>query len=91
MKQIFKFYSNGCGPCKAYAPVFDKIKNELQDGIEFLSIDIDNDPENLAIEYKVRGIPHTVLLIDGEVVKQQSGMMREDQLKSFILESTESK
>jgi thioredoxin 1 len=84
-KQVIKFYANWCGPCKVYGPTFERVKQDLQDIIEFKEIDVEQDEENLSAEYKVKGIPMTVLLEDGEVKKSQSGRMGELQLREFIL------
>ena len=84
-KQVIKFYANWCGPCKMYGPTFDRVKQDLQDIIEFTEVNVENDEENLSGEYKVKGIPTTVLLEDGEIKKSQSGRMGELQLREFIL------
>jgi thioredoxin len=84
-KQVIKFYADWCGPCKIYGPTFDRVKQDLQDIVEFKEINVEQDTENLSGEYKVKGIPHTVLLENGEVKKSQSGRMNEEQLKQFIL------
>lgn len=84
-KQVIKFYATWCGPCKVYGPTFERVKQDLQDGIEFIEINVEQDPDNLSGQYKVKGIPHTILLEDGEVKKSQSGRLSEEQLKQFIL------
>ena len=84
-KQVIKFYADWCGPCKVYAPTFDRVKQDLQDIVEFKEVNIEDDPDNLAGEYKVKGIPLTVLVQDGIVVKSQSGRIPEIQLREFIL------
>lgn len=85
-KQVIKFYADWCGPCKAYGPTFSKVREELEsEEITFLEINVEEDTENLSGEYKVKGIPHTVLLEDGVKVKEQSGVMPDQMLKEFIL------
>ena len=84
-KQVIKFYADWCNPCKMYGPTFDRVKQDLQDIIEFTEINVEQDTDNLSGEYKVKGIPHTVLLENGKVKKSQSGRMGEEQLKEFIL------
>ena len=84
-KEVIKFYSNGCTPCKQYGPVFEKVKQELQGEIIFTEINVENDPENLTGHYKVKGIPHTVILINNQEIKKHSGGMTEEQLSQFIL------
>lgn len=84
-KQVIKFYADWCGPCKIYAPTFDRVKQDLQDIVEFKEVNVEQDEDNLSGEYKVKGIPMTILLEDGEVKKSQSGRMGEIELREFIL------
>ncbi|HMS91521.1 MAG TPA: thioredoxin family protein [Candidatus Absconditabacterales bacterium] len=83
-KQVIKFYADWCGPCRMYTPTFDRVKEELQsDEISFKEVNVENDPENLAAEYKVRGIPLTVVVDNGEV-RTESGRLSEEMLKKLI-------
>ncbi len=85
-KKVIKFFADWCGPCKVYAPSFEKVKQELQsEQIEFVEINVEQDPEGLAGEYKVRGIPHTVLLEEGIELRSKPGRLGVEELKEFIL------
>jgi thioredoxin 1 len=84
-KKVIKFYAEWCGPCKVYGPIFERVKQELQEGIEFVEVNVENDPENLSGEFKVRGIPLTVVLEDGEKIREKSGRLSEAELKELIL------
>jgi thioredoxin 1 len=84
-KKVIKFYAEWCGPCKVYGPTFERVKQQLQEGIEFVEVNVENDPDNLAGEFKVRGIPLTVVLEDGEKIKEKSGRLSETELKELIL------
>jgi thioredoxin 1 len=83
MKKVIKFYADWCGPCKVYAKTFDKVSEELKDEYDFVNINVEKDTTGLAAEYKVNGIPTTVV-IDGDKVKSESGRMDEKRLKAFI-------
>lgn len=84
-KKVIKFWASWCGPCKVYGPTFERVKQELQDTIEFVEVNVEDDPENLSGEFKVRGIPLTVVLEDGEKIKEKSGRLSEAELKELIL------
>lgn len=56
-KQIYKFYTEWCAPCKAYAPVVEEVCKEL--GIECISVDAGVDP-TLAVKYGITGVPSIV-------------------------------
>jgi len=84
-KQVIKFWAPWCGPCNQYAPTFEKVKEQLQEGIEFVEVNIDQDTDNLTGQYGVRGIPCTVIVEDGQRIKSQSGRMGQQELTDFIL------
>jgi thioredoxin 1 len=80
MNKVIKFSASWCGPCKAMAPQFEKFQQAHQeDGVEIVDVDIDQDFE-LASQYQVRSIPHTVFIKGGEVVKRIAGIANYDRL-----------
>ena len=83
--KVVKFYANWCGPCKVYGPTFEKVKQELQEDVQFIEVNIEQDSENLSGEYKVRGIPHTVVIKEDGTLVQASGKLTEQALKALIL------
>jgi len=84
-KTVLKFYSNGCGPCRIYAPTFEKVKLELSESITFQEINTDEDIQGISAQYKVRGIPCTVILRDEVEVARIAGPLTEEQLRELIL------
>lgn len=84
MIKVIKFYADWCGPCRVYAKTFDKVSEELKDEVEFENVNIEKDTTGLAAQYKVTGIPMTVVIKDG-VAKSQTGRMDESTLKTFII------
>lgn len=81
MKTVIKYGATWCGPCKMYAPTFDKVASEFQ-GAQFQSVDVDSgDPRIL--EHGVRNVPTTVVIENGQV-RKQTGNMSAEQLKAFI-------
>lgn len=89
MKKVVKFWGTGCMPCMQYAPIFDKVATELNDNsdLSFINIDARNDLTGLTQLLGIRSIPQTFILDeDNNVLKQKTGLMDENTLKSFILE-----
>jgi len=82
MKQVIRFTASWCQPCKAYAPIFERVASEVS-GVQFKTIDVDSgDP--LIMKFGIRNVPTTVVLNGNEVVSKQSGMIGETQLKQMI-------
>ena len=77
MVKAIKFYADWCGPCKVYSKVWDKVK--------FEECNVDEDTSGLAAKYKVRSIPFTVILNDGEAVRSQNGLINEKELKELLI------
>jgi thioredoxin 2 len=89
MKKVVKFWGAGCMPCMQYAPIFDRIANQLssESELSFLNIDARNDLTGLTQLLGIRSIPQTFILDENnQVLKQKTGMMDENTLKNFILE-----
>ena len=82
MKQVIRFTAAWCGPCKMYAPTFERVASEVS-GVQFETVDVDSTDPRIT-EMGIRGVPTTVVLENGQVVKKQSGNMMAEQLKQFI-------
>jgi len=83
--QIFKFSASWCGPCRVFADTFKKV-SEMDEykGIEFKSIDIENDEDGeLMVEkYQIRSVPTTVLADEnGDAIYKLMGNIP---LKDFL-------
>ena len=80
--KVIKFYADWCGPCKTYAPVFDKVVKELN--VQYENINVDKDTTGLAAKYKVRSIPLTVFINEDGTSTKEVGMLSEEKLKQLI-------
>ena len=82
MLKVTKFSASWCQPCKVLAPIFNEVKSTVG-GVSFQDVDVDQSSD-LAIQYKVRGVPTIVIEKDGQEVKRIVGMSTKDNLVSTI-------
>ena len=84
MKKVLKFWAPWCGPCRMYAPTFDKVAEKYNGQVEFVNVNVDEDQE-LASQYNVRSIPHTVLIKEDGTVLPKTGLLSETDLEELVL------
>jgi thioredoxin 1 len=85
---VIDFWAPWCGPCKSYKPIFDKVAEEGIDGVNFYSLDIDQEElEDVVDEFGISGVPFTAILKNGEIVADKAGLMSKADLVNFIEEA----
>ena len=83
MKRVLRLTAEWCGPCKGYAPIFEAVEDAGVEGVEFMTINIDNDTTGAAAEYGIKSVPCTIVDNGGDI-KRHIGVMSEVQLINFI-------
>jgi len=82
-KVFIDFWASWCGPCKMLIPVLEKVDEEVD--IDILKINVD-DHQNLAQEFKVRGIPAMFIVDDGNIVTSITGFQQASEIIETINE-----
>jgi len=88
---VVKFSSTWCPPCKAYAPIFDSVAEQLTqvviDGkkvaVKYIAVDTDA-AAALAQEYSIRSIPTTIFYKNGKKIDSRGGSIKGETLNSLI-------
>ncbi len=76
------FWASWCGPCRAFAPVFDKASAEHPD-ILFAKVDTEAEPE-LARSFAIMSIPTLVVFREQVIVYSRPGALPAASLEDLI-------
>ena len=77
------FWAEWCGPCKAIAPILDKISGEFSDNVLVGKVNVDEVKE-VPVKYGIRSIPTLLFFHNGEIVRQEVGLQSEQALVDSI-------
>ncbi len=80
---LIDFYADWCGPCQAMGPILKEVKNDLQNDVSIIKINVDKNPE-ISRRYGVRGIPTFFIFKNGEQLWRKSGILKKDELVTII-------
>ena len=79
---IIDSWAEWCGPCRAYAPVFERVSDSFPE-VVFAKVDTEAE-KALAGSFGIRSIPTTVAFKEGLGVFMQPGALPEESLKDLI-------
>ncbi len=81
---IIDFHAEWCGPCKALAPVLEKVAGEYADkGVELRKVDVDKE-QFIAAQFQVQSIPTVYAMFQGQPVADLTSARTESQLKQAL-------
>lgn len=82
---LVDFHAAWCGPCKAMAPVVDKLAAVMAGRVTVLKIDIDDRESVQTVRsYNIVSVPTFIIFRNGEPVWRESGVMPYERLEEAV-------
>ena len=80
---LIDFWAAWCAPCRALEPVLERIAHDYAGRLVLAKLNVDEE-QALAAQFGVRSIPTVVLVDDGRVVDQFTGVQPEATIRAML-------
>lgn len=80
---VVDYWAPWCGPCRAFAPTYEKASEEFAGRVVFTKVNTENFPE-VSSKLNIRGIPTLIVFKNGIEVQRISGALPPDQFSRWL-------
>ncbi len=84
---IVDFWAPWCGPCRSFAPTYEKVSEEIAD-VVFAKVNTEDEQE-LARHFQVRSIPTLMIFRDNIIIFSQPGALPESAFRELLAKAGE--
>ncbi len=80
---IIDFWAVWCGPCKMFAPIFEKLQQVHGEEFIFVKLNVDENP-SIAQRYRITGIPTTLFIKNEKIVHKVVGVVNAEYIERVL-------
>jgi thioredoxin 1 len=84
---VVDFWAPWCGPCRSFAPVFEKVSEDHGD-IVFAKVNTE-DEQQIAAHFQIRSIPTLMIFRDQIIIFSQPGALPEGSFRELLTKAGE--
>ncbi len=84
---VVDFWAPWCGPCRTFAPVFEKVSEDHPD-IVFAKVNTE-DEQQIAAHFQIRSIPTLMIFRDQVIIFSQPGALPEGSFRELLTKAGE--
>jgi thioredoxin 1 len=84
---VVDFWATWCGPCRSFAPVYEKVSAD-HDDIVFAKVNTE-DEQQLAAHFQIRSIPTLMIFRDQIIIFSQPGALPESSFRDLLAKAGE--
>mgnify|MGYP001553638348 CR=1 FL=1 len=84
---IVDFWAPWCGPCKSFAPTYEKVSEDHQD-IVFAKVNTE-EQQQVAAHFQIRSIPTLMIFRDQIIIFSQAGALPEGAFRELLQKASE--